>query len=122
MLAMGLFASWAGTLAWSRASKLLPTSLTGQLIVFETLSALAYGFVQRGQWPGWVTAGIGLLVGGVMLGVRAFQRPPARGGARWACAAAAWPPAPVRCRRPAGPAHLGRIAAAPGRRGRAGTC
>jgi drug/metabolite transporter (DMT)-like permease len=55
MLAMGLFASWAGTLAWSRASKLLPTSLTGQLIVFETLSALAYGFVQRGQWPGWVT-------------------------------------------------------------------
>lgn len=78
MLAMGLFASWAGTLAWSRASKLLPTSLTGQLIVFETLSALAYGFLHRGQWPGWLTgAGIGLLVGGVMMGVRAFQRPAA---------------------------------------------
>lgn len=76
MLAMGLFASWAGTLAWSRASKLLPTSLTGQLIVFETLSALAYGFMHRGQWPGWLTgAGIGLLMGGVMMGVRAFQRP-----------------------------------------------
>jgi len=76
MLAMGLFASWAGTLAWSRASKLLPTSLTGQLIVFETLSALAYGFLHRGQWPGWLTgAGIGLLMGGVMMGVRAFQRP-----------------------------------------------
>src|SRR5450830_1602357 len=76
MLAMGLFASWAGTLAWSRASKLLPTSLTGQLIVFETLSALAYGFLHRGQWPGWLTgAGIALLMGGVMMGVRAFQRP-----------------------------------------------
>lgn len=76
MLAMGLFASWAGTLAWSRASKLLPTSLTGQLIVFETLSALAYGFLHRGQWPGWLTGtGIGLLMGGVMMGVRAFQRP-----------------------------------------------
>jgi len=76
MLAMGLFASWIGTLAWSRASKLLPTSLTGQLIVFETLSALAYGFMHRGQWPGWLTgAGIGLLMGGVMMGVRAFQRP-----------------------------------------------
>jgi drug/metabolite transporter (DMT)-like permease len=75
-MAMGLFASWLGTLAWSRASKLLPTSLTGQLIVFETLSALAYGFWQRGQWPGAVTgAGIALLVGGVVLGVRAFQRP-----------------------------------------------
>lgn len=76
MLAMGLFASWAGTLAWSRASKLLPTSLTGQLIVFETLSALAYGFWHRAEWPAPVTgAGIALLVAGVMMGVRAFQRP-----------------------------------------------
>jgi drug/metabolite transporter (DMT)-like permease len=75
-MAMGLFASWLGTLTWSRASKLLPTSLTGQLIVFETLSALAYGFWQRGQWPGAVSgAGIALLVAGVVLGVRAFQRP-----------------------------------------------
>jgi drug/metabolite transporter (DMT)-like permease len=73
MLAMGLFASWLGTLLWSRASKLLPTSLTGQLIVFETLSALAYGFWQRGEAPGWVTlAGIGLLVAGVVTGVSAF--------------------------------------------------
>ena len=76
MLAMGLFASWLGTLAWSRASKLLPTSLTGQLIVFETLSALAYGFVQRGQAPVLSAAlGIGLLVLGVVIGVRAFQGP-----------------------------------------------
>ncbi|MBV8620191.1 MAG: DMT family transporter [Curvibacter sp.] len=78
MLAMGLFASWLGTLAWSRASKLLPTSLTGQLIVFETLSALAYGFAQRGELPGWTTgAGIALLVGGVAMGVAAFGPRPA---------------------------------------------
>ena len=78
MLAMGLFASWGGTLAWSRASKLLPTSLTGQLIVFETLAALTYGFVLRGQIPEWTTsAGILLLVMGVVMGVRAFFSSPA---------------------------------------------
>lgn len=75
MGAMGLFASWLGTLAWSRASKRLPTSLSGQLIVFETLAALAYGFWHRGQGPDLGTgAGIALLVAGVVLGVRAFQR------------------------------------------------
>lgn len=75
MLAMGLFASWLGTLAWSRASQRLPTSLSGQLIVFETLAALAYGFWHRGQGPDIGTgAGIALLVAGVLLGVRAFQR------------------------------------------------
>lgn len=84
MLAIGLFASWLGTLCWNRASQLLPTSLAGQLIVFETLSALAMGFSWRGQWPApgtWI--GIALLVTGVVLGVRAFTprgaaAPPAR--------------------------------------------
>jgi drug/metabolite transporter (DMT)-like permease len=43
----------------------------GQLIVFETLSGLAYIYIWRGQWPDvWVSLGIGLLVGGVALAVR----------------------------------------------------
>jgi drug/metabolite transporter (DMT)-like permease len=74
MLAIGLFSSWLGTLAWNRASQLLPTTLVGQLIVFETLAALAYGFMHRGQWPGAVSvAGIVLLIAGVVLGVRVFS-------------------------------------------------
>lgn len=74
MLALGLLASWAGTWAWSRASALLPTALSGQLIVFETLAALAYGYAYRGQWPEPVAlTGIALLVAGVVAGVRAFQ-------------------------------------------------
>jgi drug/metabolite transporter (DMT)-like permease len=76
MLALGLCASWLGTLCWNRASQLLPTSLAGQLIVFETLSALLYAFLARQQVPAAGTlAGIGLLVAGVVLGVRAFQPP-----------------------------------------------
>jgi drug/metabolite transporter (DMT)-like permease len=80
MLAIGLLASWVGSLCWNRASQLLPTSLAGQLIVFETLAALAMGFAWRGQWPTAGTVlGIALLVAGVVLGVRAF-RPRAAAG------------------------------------------
>ena len=66
MLAIGLFASWLGTLCWNEASQRLPTALAGQLIVFETLAALAYAFALRGEWPAGTTlAGIALLVIGV---------------------------------------------------------
>jgi drug/metabolite transporter (DMT)-like permease len=71
MAVLGLLASWAGTLCWNEASQRLPTALAGQLIVFETVSALAYTYLWRGQWPGGTTSlGIGLLLGGVWLGLR----------------------------------------------------
>lgn len=71
MLAIGLLASWLGTLCWNEASQRLPTAIVGQLIVFETLAALAYAFILRGAWPATVTAiGIVLLVIGVVLAVR----------------------------------------------------
>jgi len=71
MLAIAVFASWLGTLCWNAASQRLPTALAGQLIVFETLAALAYAFVLRGQWPESLTlAGIALLVIGVIGGLR----------------------------------------------------
>jgi drug/metabolite transporter (DMT)-like permease len=71
MLALGLLASWLGTLCWNEASQRLPTALTGQLIVFETLAALAYAFLLRGHWPGPLTLlGIALLLAGVVLALR----------------------------------------------------
>jgi drug/metabolite transporter (DMT)-like permease len=83
MLTLGLTASWLGTLLWNLASRLLPTSLAGQLIVFETLAALFYAFAWRGEPPSPpAVAGIALLVLGVVIGVRAFHLapPPAPGG------------------------------------------
>ena len=75
MFAIGLSASWLGTLLWNRSSQLLPTALAGQLIVFETLSALAYALLLRGESPASGTlAGAALLTVGVVLGVRAFSR------------------------------------------------
>ena len=71
MLALGLLASWLGTLCWNEASQRLPTTLVGQLIVFETLAALAYAFVLRGAAPDATSAlGIGVLVLGVIGALR----------------------------------------------------
>lgn len=75
MLLLGLAASWLGTLLWNRASHLLPAAMAGQLIVFETLSALLYAFLWYRRWPTPAeAAGIALLTAGVLLGVRAFRR------------------------------------------------
>jgi drug/metabolite transporter (DMT)-like permease len=76
MLAIGLLASWLGTLCWNEASQRLPTTLAGQLIVFETLSALGYAFILRGTLPAAATlAGIGLLVAGVVWALRTRPEP-----------------------------------------------
>jgi drug/metabolite transporter (DMT)-like permease len=76
MLAIGLFASWLGTLCWNEASQRLPSSLAGQLIVFETLAALGYALALRGTWPPALTLlGIGLLVGGVWWALQATPEP-----------------------------------------------
>ena len=76
MFAIGLLASWLGTLCWNEASQRLPTTLVGQLIVFETLAALSYAFILRGQWPASTTlAGVALLVVGVLWAVRARPEP-----------------------------------------------
>ena len=72
MLTIGLLASWLGTLCWNEASQRVPPALAGQLIVFETLSALAYAFVLRKTLPPALTLlGIALLVAGVLWGLRA---------------------------------------------------
>ncbi len=76
MFAIGLFSSWLGTLCWNESSQRLPTSLAGQLIVFETLAALAYTFVLRGRWPDALTwVGVALLVAGVATALRVKPRP-----------------------------------------------
>ena len=71
MAAMGLLASWLGTLCWNEASQRLPPTLSGQLIVFETLAALSYAFVLRRSVPEVGTlVGVALLVAGVVWAVR----------------------------------------------------
>lgn len=76
MLTIGTLASWLGTLCWNAASQRLPTTVVGQLIVFETLSALSYAYLLRGTMPAAATmAGIALLVGGVVWALRVRPEP-----------------------------------------------
>ncbi len=78
MFTIGLLSSWLGTLCWNEASQRLPPTLAGQLIVFETLAALAYAFALRGDWPTLHTlAGIVLLIAGVAWALRARPDPAA---------------------------------------------
>ncbi|MDR7271096.1 drug/metabolite transporter (DMT)-like permease [Pelomonas saccharophila] len=71
MAAIGLCSSWLGTLCWNEASQRLPTSLSGQLIVFETLAALAYAFAWKQRMPPPATLlGVALLIAGVVWALR----------------------------------------------------
>ena len=70
-LVMGVGASWVATWLWNLASRRLPTSLAGQLIVSETLFALAYGYGYEQRWPAytqWFAAA--LFVVGIVWAIR----------------------------------------------------
>ena len=50
-LGIAIFASILGNALWNQASRLLPLSMLGQMIVFETLFAFLYGFLWEGRGP-----------------------------------------------------------------------
>lgn len=77
-LMIGVIGSVIGNLFWNAASRRLPVTLTGQVFIFEPLFALAYGFAYAKSLPQALEAlAILLLVGGVLLGIRAHRRPAA---------------------------------------------
>lgn len=63
---VAILCSIIGNGFWNYASRALPLTLTGQIIVFETLFAALYGFLWEARWPTAIeTAAMGLLVAGV---------------------------------------------------------
>lgn len=65
--AVAIFASVVGNAFWNRASRLLPLTLSGQMIIFETLFALLYGFLWEQRLPTRLELlAIVCLVGGVL--------------------------------------------------------
>jgi drug/metabolite transporter (DMT)-like permease len=73
--AVGLLCSIVGNALWNRASRLLPLTLSGQLILFETLFALLYSFLWEARWPtGLESAAVALLCASVLSCTSAHQR------------------------------------------------
>jgi drug/metabolite transporter (DMT)-like permease len=71
ILFLGIGASWLGTALWNHGARLLPPTLAGQMIVFETVFGLLYGFVFEARLPHALeAAGIVLLLTGVVWAVR----------------------------------------------------
>lgn len=79
-LGCALFGSWLAGVLWNAAAKRMPLTLSGQLIVFETLFALLYAFIWRQSGPNLLeSVAIVLVVGGVCWSMR--QHEPAVTGA-----------------------------------------
>lgn len=74
---MALGASIVGNMFWNRASRYLPLTLIGQMILFETLFALLYGFLWEHRWPSALEAtAMVLMVSSVVTCVSAHRVPP----------------------------------------------
>ena len=73
-LAVAIFSSWLGNWMWNAASQRLPITFVGQLLVFETLFALAYHFIYEQRLPqARELAPMLLIVAGVVWSLRRFQ-------------------------------------------------
>jgi drug/metabolite transporter (DMT)-like permease len=77
---VALAASIGGNALWNRMSRLLPLTLVGQMILFETLFALLYGFIWERRAPsGWEWTAMACVGASVPLCLRAHR--PARASA-----------------------------------------
>ena len=75
--AVAVLCSVVGNALWNHASRVLPLTLMGQMIVFETVFAALYGFLWEARWPTkFETAALALLVGGVMACASAHRSAP----------------------------------------------
>ena len=73
-LATGAGSAWLATILWNVASRRLSASLCGQLIVSETLFALAYSVAWDGRWPSPAQWGaVVLFTLGILASIRAHR-------------------------------------------------
>ncbi|MGV3494786.1 MAG: DMT family transporter [Ramlibacter sp.] len=74
VLAIGGGSAWLATILWNVASRRLSASLCGQLIVSETLFALAYSFAWDGGWPSLAQwAAVLLFTSGILASIKAHR-------------------------------------------------
>ena len=75
-LMVGFLCSWVAMLAWNQMSQKLPAALGGQLIVFESVFAVVYALIYRGELPTLsMVIGFIILMAGVLGSLRVFRQP-----------------------------------------------
>ncbi|WP_019832917.1 DMT family transporter [Sphingomonas sp. PR090111-T3T-6A] len=74
-IGVAILASIVGNALWNRMSRLLPLTMVGQMILFETLFALVYGFLWEHRLPRPLEIGaFGLVVASVLSCIAAHRR------------------------------------------------
>ena len=74
-LILGIIVSWFATLLWNKASRNLPVTLAGQLIVFETISSILYSYLVVKKAPNlFEIIAILLILGGILLAIKITQQ------------------------------------------------
>ena len=74
-IGVAVLASMVGNALWNRMSRLLPLTLVGQMILFETLFALLYGFLWERRLPTPLeVAAFALVVASVLSCIKAHRR------------------------------------------------
>ena len=77
-LGVALLASIAGNALWNRMSRVLPLTLIGQMILFQSLFALVYGLMWEQRFPTLLeSVGLALVATSVFACVAAHRRLPA---------------------------------------------
>ena len=73
---LGVLVSWASTQVWNKVSRKLPITVSGQLLVVQSLAAILYDSWLDGQAPQPIEmACIALVVVGVVWGVKSVYEP-----------------------------------------------
>lgn len=71
-IVLGVIVSWIATAWWNKVSQQLPTTLAAQLLVFETISSLTYGYIADKTVPQPVILlCVGIVLVGIVIGIRA---------------------------------------------------
>lgn len=75
ILCISLGSSFLGNSLWNASSKRLPLTLVSQLIIFETISALIYGFIYYHRLPRILEVlAVVMLISGVLWSIRRHRK------------------------------------------------
>ncbi|OQM34302.1 DMT family transporter [bacterium endosymbiont of Pedicinus badii] len=66
MLTLGIFCSFLGLLFWNKASKIIPSSKMGSMIIFEVIFGIIYAFLLKKKFPS-ILFSLGIIF--ILLGV-----------------------------------------------------